>query len=128
MANLNLLFLEWWYKEGYVNLTTYFRRFFAYLYDQFSISVCISTLFDVWRRDYQGGDNLSIQERFQAMIQNMVSRFIGFLVKFFTILVYLLFTAASFIFFVFFMIFWLLYPLVSLLLILLGLVYLFNLI
>lgn len=121
------LFFGWWYQEGYSNITAYFKRFFAYLYDQFSVGVALKTLFDVWKRDYRDTNNLSIQEKFQAFMESLVSRLVGFIVKVFILVAFLIVAFFSFVIAVSVYVVWFLYPLVILGLFILGFAYIFNL-
>ncbi len=126
MTSLNILFFDWWYKEGYAKITAYFKRYFVYLYDQFSVSICLKTLFDVWRRDYVNTDNMSLQEKFQAFVMNLASRFIGMMIKLMTIFVFLIFALLSLIVIGLCLIIWTLYPLVILTLIIFGFHFIFT--
>ena len=126
MTSLNLLFIDWWYREGYSRITAYFKRYFVYLADQFSVKICITTLFEVWRRDYTNTANMSLQERFQAMIMDMASRFIGFLVKSLTLLAYLCTTAFFALLFGLILLIWIIYPLLLISLLVLGLAFIFK--
>lgn len=61
--------------------------------DLFSVKMIFRTLFDPWKRDQVSYKNLSIQERFNVMILNLVSRMVGFLVKIIVFAIYLVFSA-----------------------------------
>ncbi len=116
------LFLQWWYSEQFVNILKYFETFFVYLFDLFSVRVCLTTLFDVWRRDKTSYQGLSLPEILQAWSLNIVSRLIGAVVKTFTILAYLVVALFFLSLTLVFLLFWLLFPLIIIGLIYFGLI------
>ena len=83
--SLNSLFFVWWYTEVFGELFVFIKHFFAYLFDLFSIRICLRTLFAPWRRDTVSYEGLTIQDRFQVLILNVTSRFVGAIIKIFTI-------------------------------------------
>ena len=113
-----LLFFTWWYGEELKNVLKYFETLFAYLFDLFSVRICFSTLFAVWRRDKINYKGLTLQEIFQAWTMNMASRLVGATVKLFTVLTYLVVSLVCMIFIAVFLIAWLAFPLL-----IVGLVY-----
>ncbi len=119
--NLKALFFAWWYKEGFKKILNYIKRYFAYIYDQFSVQICVTTLFSVWRGDAQSAAyGSTMNDRFQAFLFTQVSRFIGFIVKSSVLIIYLGVLFFSFMFFGIFMLVWLFFPLVILLVFLYG--------
>jgi hypothetical protein len=92
-------FFSWWYTEAISGVFAYLKRLFVYVFDLFSIKICLTTLFSPWRRDNISYRNLSIPEIFQAWTLNLASRFVGLIVKLIVIasysLVLLLQTATS---------------------------------
>lgn len=107
---LGFKFLSWWYGEEFARLFAYFGKFFVYLYDLFSVEICLKTLFSVWRRDIIDYRNLGIREIFQAWTLNTASRLVGFVVKAFTILGYLIVTTVFIAAALFSTVFWLAFP------------------
>jgi hypothetical protein len=73
-------FCIWWYGRGWHDLITNFPRRIHKTAAAFSISVLIRTLFAPWRRiiSHPGA---GMSDRFNAWLDNMVSRVIGFLVR-----------------------------------------------
>lgn len=119
--NPSLLFVLWWYDDVSAHLFTYLRKYFLYLADLFSVEICLKTLFAVWRRDEISYDALSIHERFEAWSLNLVSRFIGFLVKIFTLITYIVVSVIFLIIALVIILVWFLYPVIALSLIIYGL-------
>lgn len=105
-----LLFISWWYGEQFKNVLNYIRSFLLYLFDFFSVRICVSTLFSVWRRDKISFDGLSLPRIIEAILLNFASRLVGFVVKTFTLAAYIsasILFAAVFCVFVFI---WLTFP------------------
>lgn len=83
--NLNSLFFVWWYTEVFGELSRFVKHFFVYLADLFSVKICLKTLFSPWRRDNISYEGLTIQEKFQVLVLNITSRFVGLIIKIFTL-------------------------------------------
>lgn len=90
-ANLKVLYITWWYKDVSSGLFGFIKYFFSYLFDLFSVKTCFLTLFYPWKRDSVSTEGLSIQDRFQVMMLNLVSRLVGAVIKLSTIIAFLLF-------------------------------------
>lgn len=77
---LALELIKWWYIKGWAEVG---RRWMAYikgLYRYFSVVLLLKTLFSPWKRIVSYGRK-SIQERFRAALDNLVSRMVGFSVR-----------------------------------------------
>lgn len=109
---ITFAFFKWWYLIMPQKLFVYCKKLFVFLYDFFSISVCLKTLFAVWKRDMIDYQGLSLSDIFQAWTLNLASRFIGFMVKILTIIVYLIVSVLFLLLAILFFGFWLLYPFV----------------
>jgi len=57
------------------------RRRISFITQFFSISIILKTLFAPWKRDIAYARSTALEDRFQALIGNLVSRFIGFLIR-----------------------------------------------
>ena len=121
-VNLNSLFLTWWYGEAIGKVLTYFGTLLRYLADFFSVKVCLTTLFSVWKRDYHSGQGLSLQQRFRVIMENVASRFIGLCVKSAVLLTFLVVSFCIICFIILFVLLWLLYPLMLASLVISGLI------
>jgi hypothetical protein len=73
-------FLRWWYGPGWVGIGQNLKRRLGALSETFSVGILLRTLFAPWRRivTYPGA---GIGAHLRAMGDNLVSRFIGFLVR-----------------------------------------------
>lgn len=119
------LFFAWWYKDAYTRLLVYLKTFFVYIFDLFSVKICLNTLFDPWKRDQYSLENLSLKEKINIISMNAVSRLIGAIVKLTTVVTYLTATVGFAIISLFVILFWLLYPAVIIFLIFISLIRLF---
>jgi hypothetical protein len=63
-----------------------FRSLIDEVWHGFSIKYLINTLIQPWKRDITIPINPSLQDYFKSFIDNLVSRVVGFVVRFFTIL------------------------------------------
>lgn len=88
------IYFKWWYGENLVRLLRFGGKFFVFIFDFFSVPICLKTLFSVWRRDRIDTTDLSLKEKFSAWSLNFSSRFIGFFIKIVTLAVYLVATLA----------------------------------
>ncbi|HUC87136.1 MAG TPA: hypothetical protein VMR75_02305 [Candidatus Saccharimonadales bacterium] len=77
---LGVEFLEWWYGRGYKALVLGIGARIRRIVSMFSLPLLIRTLGAPWRRiiSYGGG---SIGDRARAMLDNIISRFVGFCVR-----------------------------------------------
>lgn len=119
-TNLTLLYISWWYGEGYGRLFRYLKAFFIVITDLFSVKISLKTLFSPWKRDKISYVGLSLQQRFQVLALNLSSRFIGFLVKTFTLIAYLSAILLLTVFSLFSIIVWPILPVIAVYLIYLG--------
>ena len=80
-------FFKWWLidEPRYLWLVT--RVITQKTATFFSVGILIRTLFAPWKRDVQRTHNLPIDLAFRALIDNLVSRFVGFCVRTVTIFV-----------------------------------------
>jgi hypothetical protein len=91
-GSLILGLISWWYGARFNQFLKYLQKCFIFLFDFFSVEICLQTLFYVWRRDEIDGNGLSLGEKFQVFVLNLSSRFIGFIIKILTIALYLVVT------------------------------------
>ena len=80
-GSLQMMFWRWWYAEAVTSLWRFLIRSGAYIADLFSVKLCLTTLFEVWRRDEIDTSNLSIQDKLYVWSLNNSSRLVGFVVK-----------------------------------------------
>lgn len=110
--NLNSLFFVWWYTEVFRNFSDFTKHFFIYITDLFSVRACFKTLLYPWKRDTISYEGLTIQERFSVLILNITSRFVGAVIKLFTLVTYLIVFLCCFFFFLSVFAIYLFFPLI----------------
>lgn len=78
-------FLIWWYGSGWKQAAKNIKSRLQSVADNFSVSQLLGTLFEPWRRiiSYPGA---SLGEKLRAWADNMFSRVIGFIVRFFVLI------------------------------------------
>jgi hypothetical protein len=111
--NLLILIFAWWYGQGFLKLLKYLKALIIYLTDLFSVRLIFLTLFAPWKRDQAGYRGLALNEKFYVLMMNLVSRFVGFLVKSMFFLIYLIFLAVLLLISGVAIIAWLLMPLLA---------------
>jgi hypothetical protein len=86
---LVLSFFSWWYGRGWGQVAASFQPRLKGVLNLFSVRQLLHTLFAPWRRiiTYPGA---SLSERFHAWGDNIFSRAVGFVVRFFVLLAALL--------------------------------------
>jgi hypothetical protein len=108
--NLMLGFFAWWYTSQFIRVLLIIRYLFIRTWDNFSIGLLFKSLLAPWRKDVLGGKGLSLNEKLQVAIMNVMSRVIGFFMRSVVILAGLLFCLTLFILSCAGLIFYLLVP------------------
>jgi ATP-dependent Clp protease ATP-binding subunit ClpC len=87
MLNKNILF--WYYGKAPRILIEIWKNFFLFFWKYFSISEMLATLLSPWRRDIVVKDWAGWKpiESAKILIGNLMSRFVGFFVRIFVILI-----------------------------------------
>ncbi|HUD05604.1 MAG TPA: hypothetical protein VMR18_01625 [Candidatus Saccharimonadales bacterium] len=77
---LALEFFSWWYNLGWKSIVKDIKNRFKYIYTAFSLSIVLKTLFAPWRRivSYPGA---GVSNHLRALIDNLISRIIGFILR-----------------------------------------------
>ena len=79
--------LQWWYGPGWLSQWQKIISRTKSVGSAYSGKTLLKTLFSPWKRiTALNVPNPTIQQRFQSLIDNLVSRFIGAIVRFFTLL------------------------------------------
>lgn len=73
--------LSWWYSAGWKARILIVRERLEQTMDFFSINVLLGTLFSPYRQISAGKVNGSLGVRWQAFVDGILSRFIGFIVR-----------------------------------------------
>jgi len=122
-----LVFWRWYYTEAVKDVLTAWKNFIFFAINYFSIPLLFKTLFAPWKRDAtKRPRGLDLKRFFEYITFNAISRGLGFVVRFFTIIagiVYLILTIAiGAVFFVL----WLVLPFVILGLLIFAVILLFE--
>lgn len=77
---LAVAFLSWWYGQGWALVFKNMQRRITQIEQAFSVTMLLRTLFSPWRRvvTYPGS---SLNAHLQALVDNLISRFVGFTVR-----------------------------------------------
>ena len=78
-------FFTWWYGRGFSELFIKIGHYITSIWRRFSVVSLSRTMFDPWRRITTEADK-SLQGKGRALVDNMVSRFVGFTIRLITIL------------------------------------------
>ncbi|MFH1129557.1 MAG: hypothetical protein V1686_02370 [Patescibacteria group bacterium] len=110
-----LVFWRWYYGEALRNVLDAWRNFIIFALSYFSIPLLFKTLFAPWRRDItKKPQGLDFKKLFEYLAFNMISRGTGFLIRFFTILVGIIYLVLTVIIGGIFFILWIILPLLIL--------------
>ncbi len=77
---LAIAFIRWWYGPGWKDCSNRIRTRLTHTYLEFSVPILVRTLFSPWRRIVTNG-NGAIGQQLRAVVDNIVSRFVGFGVR-----------------------------------------------
>ena len=73
-------YLSWWYGRGWRESARGLQSRLHRIYLDFSVPLLAVTLFAPWRRIVSGSGG-SLEQRLRAMVDNLVSRVVGFVVR-----------------------------------------------
>ncbi|MEI7838624.1 MAG: hypothetical protein WCI37_02445 [bacterium] len=116
---LALAFLEWYYTRGWFSGYNLLGPRLKRTYYGFSVPILARTLFSPWKRIItisKGG----LSTRFNAILDNIVSRCVGFVVRLFTIFSAFIICIFWIVLAIFQLIVWPLLPIAGIILIILG--------
>jgi hypothetical protein len=82
MPMLIFSLLSWWYGQGWVWIAKRSIGRIENALESFSVGILIRTMFAPWKQIVsQTGAQSAIGIKFRALIDNLVSRFVGFMVR-----------------------------------------------
>ena len=114
-------FFLWWYGPGWLSAWKGCFSWVKGVQQAFSVDVLLKTLFSPWKRIISLPGR-SIEEKFRAAIDNLVSRVIGFMVRSIVLIVALVMIVATAVAGIALAVLWPLMPLVGVGLIFWGIV------
>lgn len=82
---LVMAFFQWWYGPGWRDTGRRLISFVHTTYLTFSVAALIRTLFAPWKRII-ASSNGSLQQKSRSMVDNAVSRAVGFAVRLITLI------------------------------------------
>lgn len=113
MVKVIAIFWKWYYGQAIKDILTGWRNFIIFSLEYFSIPLLLKTIIAPWKRDItRKPRGLDLKKLFEYITFNLISRGLGFLVRFFTICVGILFFLAVIILGAAFFILWLVLPLI----------------
>ena len=85
---LIVCFVQWWYGRGFKEYINGFVGHLKDIVDFFSMRLLFRNFFEPYRQIAVGGsDGLSLDERFRAFVDLLISRFVGAVSRFFILVV-----------------------------------------
>lgn len=83
---LLLDFIKWWYGPGWVLRAKMLLRHVENWLEYFSVGTLLKTMFSPWRQNISAArQDQAIQAKFNAFIDNIISRLVGFTVRVFAL-------------------------------------------
>lgn len=126
MINVIIIFWRWYYGQAIKDVLKGWKNFIIFSLEYFSIPLLLKTLFAPWKRDItKKPRGLDFKKLFEYLTFNLISRGMGFFIRFFTICVGILFFLLVVILGFIFFIIWLFLPLIILGLFILALLLIF---
>lgn len=108
-----VIFWRWYYGEAIRDILTGWKNFIIFSLEYFSIPLLLKTLLAPWKRDItRKPRGLDLKKLFEYISFNAVSRGLGFLVRFVTICIGILFFLGVVILGALFFAIWLVLPLI----------------
>ena len=121
-----LIFWRWYYGEAVGEVLRGWKNFIIFATQYFSIPLLLKTLLAPWRRDItRRPRGLDLKKFFEYLAFNVISRGTGFLIRFITIIVGIIFLVFTIFAGAVFFILWLFLPLILLGLLIFSLFILF---
>ena len=107
------MIIKWWFSITPKNIYFGTMQVIVNTFNFFSIPQLIKTLFEPWRRDIYSSKNLSLQQQLQLGIMNLVSRFVGAIVRLVTVITGFIIITLEFIIGIIFMFVFILAPIIG---------------
>jgi len=115
IMSIIVIFWRWYYGRAVKDVLAGWRNFVIFVSEYFSIPLLFKTLFSPWKRDItKKPRGLDFKKLFEYLTYNLISRGVGFFVRFVTILVGIIFLLLTAVAGAVFFIVWLVLPLIIL--------------
>jgi hypothetical protein len=75
-----IILIKWWYGPGWIKAFVDIKSRASGIARAFSITILLKTLFAPWKRIITYSDR-SLGDKFRALLDNIVSRAVGFVVR-----------------------------------------------
>lgn len=118
---LALELLTWWYGRGWKQIVSNAEQRFVKVSHMFSVPVLLRTLFSPWRRIITY-PSASLDAKFRAMGDNLVSRAVGFTVRFMVLVTAALFLGVMAVYSLLEILLWPFVPLLSVFMLVKGII------
>jgi len=106
-----IIFWRWYYGEAIKDVLTGWKNYIIFSLNYFSIPLLLRTILVPWKRDItKKPRGLDVKKIFEYIAFNLISRGIGFVVRFFTIIFGIVFFLLVLVFGLLFFIVWLILP------------------
>jgi hypothetical protein len=105
-------FLSWWYGQGWLDALHDIRKRTAGVAHGFSMSILLRTLFAPWRR-ITTAPGKGLDAKFRALLDNLISRLVGFTVRLGVIIIALTMSAFTALFYLLIALVWPLIPIIA---------------
>jgi hypothetical protein len=115
-----ITFISWWYLEFPWQIIKVFKLALISLIQSFSILEILKTFFAPWKKTFDSVGGKSIAEKFNALMDNFISRGVGATVRTFLIITALLLVVVYFILLIVVLIIWLVGPILPIIFLMQG--------
>jgi len=87
---------RWWFLEVPRNIYLGVIRIIINTYNYFSVNLLLKTLFAPWKRDIISTEQMTIFQKVQVLVMNLISRLLGAVVRLATIIAGLIIISIEF--------------------------------
>ena len=86
--------IVWWYGRGWYDALWRINRHIRAIWRMFSVGILLKTLFDPWKR-ITPAPGAGLDAAMRAMVDNLISRFVGFLTRLLVLIASLVITTLA---------------------------------
>ena len=118
---LFLDFLKWWYGPGWALRLSMLAEHIKNWVEYFSVGTLLKTLFQPWRQNIsRARSDQALNAKISALVDNIVSRGVGFFVRLFALTAGAIMLVLVFVFYLAVFVLWPFLPFISVIIILIG--------